>query len=44
MELLLLAAALLLGLVMIPFGLPGTLIILLAAIGYSMVVKGSISV
>ena len=44
MELLLLVAALLLGLVMIPFGLPGTLVILGAAIAYSIVVKGSISI
>ena len=42
MELLILGAILLLGLVMIPFGLPGTLIIFFAAVGYSLLVKGSI--
>ena len=42
MEVLLLVIILLLGLVMIPFGLPGTLIIFFAAIGYSLIVKGSI--
>lgn len=42
MTVLLLAAVLLLGLLLIPFGLPGTLVILGAAIGYSVLVKGSI--
>ena len=44
MNQLLLAAVLLLGLVMIPFGLPGTVVILAAAIGYSILVKGSIGI
>ncbi len=42
MTMLLLAAVLALGLVMIPFGLPGTWIILGAAVGYSALVSGSI--
>lgn len=42
MSVLLLAAVLLLGLVMVPFGLPGTWIIAGAAIGYSVLVPGSI--
>ena len=44
MEILILAAVMLLGLVMIPFGMPGTLIIFFAALGYSLLVKGSIGI
>ncbi|MDB4893078.1 MAG: hypothetical protein JWL61_4933 [Gemmatimonadetes bacterium] len=42
MNVLLLIAVLLLGLVMIPFGMPGTWIIAGAALGYSILVPGSI--
>ncbi len=42
MTVLLLIAVLLLGLVMIPFGLPGTWIIAGAALGYSILVPGSV--
>jgi hypothetical protein len=42
MTVLLLIAVLLLGLVMIPFGMPGTWIIAGAALGYSILVPGSI--
>lgn len=42
MTVLLLAAVLLLGLLMIPFGLPGTWILVGAALGYSLLVPGSI--
>ncbi|MEP6621153.1 MAG: DUF456 domain-containing protein [bacterium] len=42
MTVILLAAVLLLGLVMIPFGLPGTWILAGAAVGYSILVPGSI--
>jgi len=44
MTVLLLIAVLLLGLVMIPFGLPGTWIIAGAALGYSLLVPGSIGI
>jgi uncharacterized protein len=44
MTVLLLAAVLVLGLVMIPFGMPGTWIIAGAALGYSILVPGSIGV
>ena len=44
MNVLLLAAVLALGLVMIPFGLPGTWIIAAAALGYSILVPGSIGI
>lgn len=44
MEILILAAVMLLGLAMIPFGMPGTLIIFFAALGYSLLVKGSIGI
>jgi uncharacterized protein YqgC (DUF456 family) len=43
MNLLILVAVMLLGLVMIPFGLPGTWIIAAAALGYQLLVPGSIS-
>jgi uncharacterized protein YqgC (DUF456 family) len=43
MNVIILAAVLLLGLVMIPFGLPGTWIIAAAALGYQLLVPGSIS-
>lgn len=42
MSIVLLAGLLLLGLVMIPFGLPGTWIIAGAALGYSILVPGTI--
>ena len=44
MEILILVAILLLGLVMIPFGLPGTWIMAAGALGYSLLVPGSISI
>ena len=44
MSVLLLAVVLMLGLIMIPFGLPGTWIILGAAVGYMALVPGSIGV
>ena len=44
MEIVILAAIVLLGLVMIPFGLPGTWIMAAGALGYSLLVPGSISV
>jgi uncharacterized protein YqgC (DUF456 family) len=44
MEIVILVAVLLLGLVMIPFGLPGTLIIFCGALGYALLVKGTIGV
>ena len=44
MEILILIACLVLGLVMIPFGLPGTWIMAGAALGYSLLVPGSIGV
>ena len=43
MNQLILAAVMLIGLVMIPFGLPGTWIIAAAALGYQLLVPGSIS-
>jgi uncharacterized protein len=43
MNQLLLAAVMLIGIVMIPFGLPGTWIIAAAALGYQLLVPGSIS-
>ena len=43
MNQLLLAAVMFLGLVMIPFGLPGTWIIAAAALGYQLLVPGTIS-
>ena len=43
MNQLLLAAVMLLGLIMIPFGLPGTWIIAAATLGYQLLVPGSIS-
>jgi uncharacterized protein YqgC (DUF456 family) len=43
MTVLLLAAIALIGLVMIPFGLPGTMVILAAAIGYYFLVPGGMS-
>ena len=43
MNQLLLAAVMFLGLIMIPFGLPGTWIIAAAAVGYQILVPGSIS-
>ena len=43
MNQLLLAAVMFLGLLMIPFGLPGTWIIAAAALGYQILVPGSIS-
>ena len=42
MNVILLAAVLMLGLLMIPFGLPGTWILAGAALGYSILVPGSI--
>lgn len=42
MEILVLAAILLLALAMIPFGLPGTLVMVAAAIGYKLLVPGSL--
>ena len=44
MEMLILVAVILLGLLMIPFGLPGTWIIAGAALGYSLLVPNSISI
>jgi uncharacterized protein YqgC (DUF456 family) len=44
MNILILVAVMLLGLVMIPFGLPGTWIIAAAALGYQLLVPGSISI
>jgi uncharacterized protein YqgC (DUF456 family) len=44
MNVLILVAVMLLGLVMIPFGLPGTWIIAAAALGYQLLVPGSISI
>jgi uncharacterized protein len=44
MTVILLVMVLLLGLIMIPFGLPGTWIIAGAALGYSLLVPGSISI
>ena len=44
MEVLILVVILVLGLVMIPFGLPGTWIIAAAALGYQLLVPGSISI
>jgi uncharacterized protein YqgC (DUF456 family) len=44
MNVLLLAVVLFLGLIMIPFGLPGTWIIVAAALGYQLLVPGSISI
>ena len=44
MEMLILVAVVLLGLVMIPFGLPGTWIMAAGALGYSLLVPNSISV
>lgn len=44
MEILILVAILLLGLAMIPFGLPGTWIMAAAALGYSLLVPGSIGI
>jgi uncharacterized protein YqgC (DUF456 family) len=43
MNQLLLAAVMFLGLIIIPFGLPGTWIIAAAALGYQILVPGSIS-
>src|SRR5258705_3140611 len=43
MNLLILAAVLLSGVVLLPFGLPGTWIIAAAALGYQLLVPGSIS-
>src|SRR3954462_6124808 len=43
MALLALCGIILLGLIMIPFGLPGTLVIFCGAIGYTLLVPGSIS-
>jgi uncharacterized protein YqgC (DUF456 family) len=43
MALLALCGVILLGLIMIPFGLPGTLVIFCGAIGYALLVPGSIS-
>jgi len=43
MNQLLLAAVMFLGLIMIPFGLPGTWIIAAAALGYQLLVPDSIS-
>jgi len=43
MEILILAAILLLSLLMIPFGMPGTLVMVAAAIGYKLLVPGSLS-
>src|SRR4051812_18321760 len=44
MAILILVVLLLLGLLLIPFGLPGTLVIFCAALGYSLLVKGSIGI
>ena len=44
MNVLILVAVMLLGLVMIPFGLPGTWIIAAAALGYQLLVPDSISI
>ena len=44
MEILILLLVLVLGLIMIPFGLPGTWIIAGGALGYSLLVPGSISI
>jgi uncharacterized protein YqgC (DUF456 family) len=44
MNVLLLTAIMLLGLFMIPFGLPGTWIIVAAALGYQLLVPGTISI
>jgi uncharacterized protein YqgC (DUF456 family) len=44
MEIVFLVAIVLLGLVLIPFGLPGTWIMAAGALGYSLLVPGSISV
>ena len=44
MNVLLLVAIMLLGLIMIPFGLPGTWIIVAAALGYQLLVPGTISI
>jgi uncharacterized protein YqgC (DUF456 family) len=44
MEMLILVAVLLLGLIMIPFGLPGTWIMAAGALGYSLLVPGSIGI
>jgi len=44
MSVLILVVLMLLGLVMIPFGLPGTWIIAAAALGYQLLVPGSISI
>src|SRR3954465_964563 len=44
MGVILLVLVLILGLIMIPFGLPGTWIIAGAALGYSLLVPGSISI
>jgi len=44
MNILILTVVMLLGLVMIPFGLPGTWIIAAAALGYQLLVPGSISI
>jgi uncharacterized protein YqgC (DUF456 family) len=44
MEMLILVAVILLGLLMIPFGLPGTWIIAGSALGYSLLVPNSISI
>src|SRR6201995_4806095 len=43
MAVLALCGIILLGLIMIPFGLPGTLVIFCGAIGYKLLVVGSIS-
>ena len=42
MSVLFLAAVLVIGLILIPFGLPGTWIIAAAALGYSLLVPGSV--
>ena len=44
MQILILVLVILLGLVMIPFGLPGTWIIAAGALGYSLLVPGSIGI
>ncbi len=44
MEIVILIAVVLLGLIMIPFGLPGTWIMAAGALGYSLLVPGSIGV
>jgi len=44
MEILILLLVIVLGLIMIPFGLPGTWIIAAGALGYSLLVPGSISI